>query len=309
MRILFATDGSAHSREALELLVRLTFAEPKHAAIVTVVDTAELPGDIGSAPGALANLKRAIADEARRRLREVTDRLESSDWRVKILVREGNAAEQIIDLAGELGADLVLVGSRGLGGLSRYLLGSVSYRVLKHAPCSVLLARPPQEDPDSAGRRATAKDSETRVVLGHDGSPLAEAALDLVFSSGLARTCRIRVVRILPVVPHYRMDIVQTMGELWVRDRSKAKEELESIKARYGMQAVELSTELREASDISDEMLRITQEFGAHLLVVGSKGHGAVSRFLLGSVSSKLAHHADCSVLVVKGALKDRGES
>ena len=56
-------------------------------------------------------------------------------------VREGQPAEVIIDVANQEQADLIVVGSRGLTGIQRYLMGSVSSKVSEHAPCSVMVVR------------------------------------------------------------------------------------------------------------------------------------------------------------------------
>jgi nucleotide-binding universal stress UspA family protein len=56
-------------------------------------------------------------------------------------LREGPAVDEILDLAEEVGADLIVIGSRGLGAISRALLGSVSESVVKHAHCPVLVVR------------------------------------------------------------------------------------------------------------------------------------------------------------------------
>ena len=57
------------------------------------------------------------------------------------VVQEGNAAQEILRAAKEIGTDLVVIGARGLSGIREFLLGSVSARVLRYAPCSVLIAR------------------------------------------------------------------------------------------------------------------------------------------------------------------------
>jgi len=87
-----------------------------------------------------------VLREQRRETREVLDeqvrRLEASEGVVnEAHLREGRADEEIVVLAEELGADLIVIGSRGLGGLRRVLVGSVSDSVVRHAHCPVLVAR------------------------------------------------------------------------------------------------------------------------------------------------------------------------
>jgi nucleotide-binding universal stress UspA family protein len=61
---------------------------------------------------------------------------------VETHAREGDPAEAIIEVANEQQADLIVVGNRGLTGIRRFLLGSVSSKVSEHAPCSVMIVRP-----------------------------------------------------------------------------------------------------------------------------------------------------------------------
>ncbi len=63
--------------------------------------------------------------------------------KVETLLVKGHAAEEILKTAKRIRADLVVVGSRGLTGLRRFLLGSVTHKVARHAPCSVLVVRQP----------------------------------------------------------------------------------------------------------------------------------------------------------------------
>jgi nucleotide-binding universal stress UspA family protein len=84
-----------------------------------------------------------IEEDSRERLRKLS-------WRVKVAggavagthLRMGAVALEIVALAEELGADLIVMGSRGLGGVRRALMGSVSDSVVRHAHCPVLVVRP-----------------------------------------------------------------------------------------------------------------------------------------------------------------------
>jgi nucleotide-binding universal stress UspA family protein len=80
-------------------------------------------------------------NEARERLRELGRKLRESRPAVTAEVLRGDPASSIIASAQEQTADLVILGSHGEGGIDRWLLGSVSERVARHAPCSVLVVR------------------------------------------------------------------------------------------------------------------------------------------------------------------------
>jgi nucleotide-binding universal stress UspA family protein len=74
-------------------------------------------------------------------LREAADRIESAGVPVRTYAREGDPADAILDVAEERGADLIVVGNKGMTGAKRFLLGSVPNKVSHHAPCSVLIIR------------------------------------------------------------------------------------------------------------------------------------------------------------------------
>ena len=84
----------------------------------------------------------SLRDEARRLLEEEAQRIRDGGGTVAgTHLREGHPAEEIAGLAGELGADLVVVGGRGLGTIKRLVVGSVSEGVVNLAPCPVLVVR------------------------------------------------------------------------------------------------------------------------------------------------------------------------
>jgi nucleotide-binding universal stress UspA family protein len=74
-------------------------------------------------------------------LKEAAEEVEGAGVTVKTYAREGDPADAILDVAEERGADLIVVGNRGMTGAKRFLLGSVPNRVSHHAPCSVLIIR------------------------------------------------------------------------------------------------------------------------------------------------------------------------
>ena len=74
-------------------------------------------------------------------LREAAERVEDAGVAVTTYAREGDPADAILDVAEERGADLIVVGNKGMTGAKRFLLGSVPNKVSHHAPCSVLIIR------------------------------------------------------------------------------------------------------------------------------------------------------------------------
>jgi len=141
-RILLATDGSEEAE--LAALRAVDIAE-KTDSELHVVHVGVVPSFLVSYPGTLGYERRLydqIEEESRQRLRELS-------WRVKAAggtvagthLRLGQVALEIVALAEELGVGLIVMGSRGLGGVRRALMGSVSDSVVRHAHCPVLVVR------------------------------------------------------------------------------------------------------------------------------------------------------------------------
>jgi nucleotide-binding universal stress UspA family protein len=146
MRILLAIDGSEEAE--LASLRAVDIAE-KTDSQLHVVHVGVVPSFLVSYPGTLGYERRLydqIEEESRQRLRELS-------WRVKAAggtvagthLRMGQVALEIVALAEELGVGLIVMGSRGLGGVRRALMGSVSDSVVRYAHCPVLVVRAQKE--------------------------------------------------------------------------------------------------------------------------------------------------------------------
>jgi nucleotide-binding universal stress UspA family protein len=145
-RILLATDGSEEAE--LAALRALDLADATDSEL-HVVHVGVVPIFLKSYPGTLGyygKLYEQIEEVSRELLRK-------QSWRVKVAggtvagahLRMGAVDLEIVALAEELGADLIVIGSRGLGGVRRALMGSVSDSVVRHAHCPVLVVRPEKE--------------------------------------------------------------------------------------------------------------------------------------------------------------------
>jgi nucleotide-binding universal stress UspA family protein len=153
-RIVVGTDGSSTAGEAVRQAIDLAKALGSSLVIVTAYvepeppdsatayeptlmedsESAQMPDDVarpvGRRAGALASLEAAIALASEAGVEDVTS-----------AARDGEAAEAIISVAEETGADLIVVGNKGMTGAKRFLLGSVPNKISHHAPCNVLVVR------------------------------------------------------------------------------------------------------------------------------------------------------------------------
>jgi nucleotide-binding universal stress UspA family protein len=143
--VVIAVDGSEDSLEAVRFVAGLPLGPKVKVRLVGVVEPVHYPT---TAPAlARAHLRAALAEMEGARRRELEKALERAGGGLKAIDRvtrstpTGLPAETLARIAEEARADLLVVGARGLGGLKRMLLGSVSERVLRLAKCSVLVAK------------------------------------------------------------------------------------------------------------------------------------------------------------------------
>ena len=145
--VLVATDGSGTSLKAARYVVTLLGAALEKVSVVAVIrPLAAVPfaSDFGEEdqvareqdPTGLAF--RAAAQSA---VERVAEEFSDTAAEVHTYVRAGTPADEIVRAADELDTDLIVIGGRGKGAVGALLLGSVSYRVLHHAPCPVLVTR------------------------------------------------------------------------------------------------------------------------------------------------------------------------
>lgn len=286
--VLVGVDGSATSGKALDWAVREAArrgAELRvlHVAYVPVVATPFVGGAYYPSVEELGEIAGPILSAAAERAAHVDPSVP-----VRTTLRSGPPAEALLDEA--KGADLVVVGSRGLGSVGSMFFGSVGTRLAARSPVPVVVV-PPVVD------RA---ERTTDVVVGVDGSVHGDAALRFALDEA-ART-RSRVVAVcawrLPVGPLWEENpSFYTSAE---RDaRAEASRTVEAALAR--VRTAEHDDVLVETFVVDREPSVAIREAaaGAALTVVGSRGRGDLRGMVLGSVSQQVLHHATHPVAVV----------
>lgn len=277
MRILVATDGSVGSLEAARFLTHLHLTEA-HLTVVAVT------GDGADAERAAAAAKEVLG---------------SHFSSVETQIRRGNPAEEILKAAGELEAELVVVGSRGLTPVARFILGSVAERVTRHSRCPVLVVRNFDGVLD-------------RVLLGVDGSTCSRNATRFLARFGLPEGCTVELLTV--VTPDVQAltagrstlnaSMIAELKGLLREERREAEERLRAVAAE--LRQAGLTTVATVRPDFpAPGILGAAEERKADLIVLGAQGMSRFDRFLLGSVSEFVLRHAPCSVLVVRESAQE----
>ena len=141
--IVVGTDGSDTARQAVREAVELAAALGASIELVSAYEPVagqRLRDEAREAPRDLQWMINARED-VEATLREAAAAAEAAGVAVRTYAREGDPADAILDVAEERGADLIVVGNKGMTGAKRFLLGSVPNKVSHHAPCSVLIIR------------------------------------------------------------------------------------------------------------------------------------------------------------------------
>jgi nucleotide-binding universal stress UspA family protein len=168
-----------------------------------------------------------------------------------------------------------------LDALDRFMMGSVSTQVTLHAPCSVLVVK---EQPRPLNR----------IVFATDGSNAADKALQFLLTKlrpelpTQSDKNPIEIV-LIHVVPFLNYPELKEAGSRLVEQNAE-----KLIKAGYVVNGIV------RLGKPADEVLKLASKKKVDLIVTGAKGQGAIARFLLGSVSTRIVQHSDCSVLVVR---------
>jgi nucleotide-binding universal stress UspA family protein len=277
--IVVGVDGEEGGRDALALAARLqrTFA----ARVIAVLS---YPGDGVVSRGSSPAYEAAMRDEAGRTLsRELAHAVVDAEPEVVSAPSPQRALHQAAE---RHGANLIVVGAGRRGRITRMLGRDVTAATLHGAPCPVAVAR----------RQVTAMPPRWRTIaVGFDGSPQSRVALGLARDLARAAGARLRLLWVVPapvsVSPWTSRAVAMTERDRAESDRARAV--MAQTVGALGHDAIgETAPGL-----VHEELAQLCHE--ADLLVVGSRGEGALRRLLRGSTSTRVAREAPCPVLVV----------
>ena len=137
-KILVAHDGSKVSDKALKKAVELSVVLGSSLTVLSVIPElylTELPDPERQ------RIMEALTDETKAAMEKIRSSLSGKSVDAKTIIRQGHAAEKILETAQKMKADLIVVGSHGRHGARKFLIGSVSSRVVDHSSCPVLVVK------------------------------------------------------------------------------------------------------------------------------------------------------------------------
>lgn len=311
MKILIGYDGSECADAALDDLTQAGLQEHAEAHILTVAEV-WLPPPPPSSDEIVEQAREArsqaeLEQHYARECRAAKDALTLAErarervqinfpgWKVSADSSCGSPAWELVAKADEWKPDLIVVGSHGRTALGRFVLGSVSQRVLAEARSSVRIARGRIDEPNSP----------VRIVVGTDGSAPSEEALRAVATRAWPARSEVMIILVNdPLAPDFLSKLIPPLEEIMEEDRREELAWVEEISQR----SIELlrGTNMKvtcivKEGDPKRELCKTAEEWGANCIFVGSAGFSnRFERFVLGSVSAAVAARAHCSVEVVR---------
>jgi nucleotide-binding universal stress UspA family protein len=279
-RILIATGGSPWSDAAAVYAIALAAQMGAELCILTVLNVS----GVYAMPDVMATselLMESVEQQGQELLAHTTARATYAGVPHVALLKWGNVAETILQTAAEEQCDLIVLGSRGLTGLKRLMLGSISNAVAAKAQCPVLVIKQPPPAPLRW----------RRVLVATGGSPWSDAAVDHAIA--LARAQRLEVC--LLYVDQRRSRRADSLANL----TSDGKNILALAEARAVAASVPYEARFAQG-DVATTILATAMEQHCDVIVLGSRGLTGWKRLMLGSTSNAVSATAPVPVLIVK---------
>jgi nucleotide-binding universal stress UspA family protein len=294
-RILCPTDFSDFAARALGQAVPLArwYQASITALHVAPAAAAPLDGMLAYSLPPLANP--SVRERLERDLAEFASPARAAGIATDAMLREGAVPARILDVARELPADLLVMGTHGQGGLERLVLGSVTESVLRRAPCPVLTI--PHDE-----RTPSAPPPFKRILYATDFSPAADDALDHALSLAEEAQGTLTLVNVMegPTLAATTSGLPLNLSRLTAdlaQDARRALREAVPASARDWCTTEEVIAFGRPA----DEIMRVAREREAQLIVMGVHGRNTLDLLLFGSTTHRVIRKAPCPVLTIPG--------
>jgi nucleotide-binding universal stress UspA family protein len=298
MHIVVGVDGSPQAREAVRWASRMATELGGDIVVVHALGLLEqLHGELVAAHARRAEIREIVEREwcsSLRRdgapgLRTGQGGGAGVDW--KVVVRDGAPVDVLLGVAAEEDADLVVMGSRGIGGAPAMALGSSSLHVLQNASLPVLVVPERENSVGHLGLR--------RVLVAVNGSQTSHAAVDVACRVAVAFGSWINLVEAIEDVPVFPLGpAVRDSSEGEIDAPERARTTLEAVRQRMRECGVPVHIEVERGAP-HEVVRKVAAAIDADLVVLGCRRAGADADLLAGSVSRQVAGVLHRPTLVV----------
>ena len=290
--ILVPTDGSEHAIRAAEHAHYFARMFDATAHLVSAADI-QTAGGMFNAGGVDQQFIERIEAENEEAIAATEAAFEGDAVETAIL--RGRPADAIVEYADEHDVDFISMGTHGRTGVSRYVAGSVTERVVRRAPCPVLTAK--------AVERSELTGDYGDVLIPTDGSDAASIAIGHGIEIAKRAGARIHAVNIVDVGAITLTPGSSAPTELVERFEAEGGRATEAIVDRATDVGLDVTTSVHEGVPASD-LLAYANEHEVDLVTMGTTGRTGLNRYLLGSTAERVIRHAEMPVLAIN-ARKD----
>jgi nucleotide-binding universal stress UspA family protein len=293
-KILVPTDFTGYSDRALKQAISIAAAYDADVYVLHVVHErihsmlSEDFSDVAMTEAAIKKLQKSIVVKAQVRLEKEVRKLSASkNVRIHQIVRNGLPYEEILKEQKALGANLIVVGSLGHGGIGRFLIGSVARNVLKGAECPVLLVK------------NALLSGPQRILVPTDFSPYSDRALKQGLDIARQYGASLFLFHALPFFQYagFSEEVLMAVEK---QSEERAAAAMERQLAAFP-QARSVPVTAESAPGLTYEaILNEERAKKIDLIVIASLGQSGIAKYLLGSVARNVLKGAECPVLVTR---------
>ncbi len=292
-KLLFAVDFSPYTEMLLGCAAELAEYGMNEVSLLNVLESKKHPGNGEDENPALE----AEREEAEGHLDRLSGELEAEGLKVKSALRWGSPAQEIVEAAKEEDVDLIFMGARGKGFISRAFLGSVSERVVKLADRSVLVQHCREKKSDGGYTCENACSSLFgNILIACDFSKYSDSVQPIIID--LAKTL-CTPMTLLHVVEG-KVDMARApLDKFKKRQAKRQMNRLEDLSYELGEYCKSVKIDVVNGST-PHAILAYAERMEASLIILGAFGSSGISADLLGSVTEKVMRKSDRPVLVLK---------
>jgi nucleotide-binding universal stress UspA family protein len=293
--ILCPIDFSEFSVRAYHHAVSL--AEHYQAKLVAqhVIELWRHPSaSFAASAGLYGEFEQALRESGSNQLQEFVKNHTHDEIQPELVVQEGVAADSILSFAQAQKTDVIVMGTHGRRGFDRLMLGSVTDRVMRRAPCPVLaICKPPRDS--LAGDTATSNERGyvhqlSRILFCADFSENSEQALKYAISAPAEYDAELTLLHVLEGVPS------PAKAE---EAMAAAGERLDKLIPREGRKTLKVKTAVRIGEPYW-QIIQLALEAQIDLVTMGVRGRGALDLAVFGSTTYRVMQLGSCPVLAVR---------
>ncbi|MEW5948981.1 MAG: universal stress protein [Thermodesulfobacteriota bacterium] len=280
-KVLLASNGVEQDRLAIEEAVAIAKRFGSSLDISAVVDVNEEFET--TAPGLTDKLKAKM----KKAVDELVAQAAKADIKASVSVSVGESHVRFSEKVKELGAELVVMGTRGRTGLKKIFMGSLTANVIGHVRCSVLVAK-------GEPRRGEYKS----LLVPTDGSESSSHAIHMACRLAKELGSKITILNVVPVYGD-QVDLATKTGlsEVFAVESKAIMTKAERIATEYGLSVTDIVV---DEGYPADEIVRVAKEGRSDLIVIGSHGSAGITHAVMGSTAQQVIEQAPCPILVVK---------